>query len=220
MRIAAEPPSAPRLRYDTAMRLPDGRFRKLRRSSDDATAAHALTFSCFRRRAFLSRERPCLWLVDALDRARKRYSLDLWAYVFMPDHVHLILWPRVDAFCTAAVLAAIKLPISRRALAWVKREAPHFLPRMLDAQPNGTQAYRFWQRGGGYDRDLHDPGTIHATIDYIHANPVRAGLVERPEQWRWSSAAYFAGTEWPPLTPDADSIPSPPKHWRLQGCRI
>ena len=96
------------------MRLPDGRVRKLRRSSDDATAAHALTFSCFRRQPFLSRERPCLWLVDALDRARKRYALDVWAYVFMPNHVHMILWPQAAAFRLQAVAAAIKLPPRRR----------------------------------------------------------------------------------------------------------
>jgi len=200
------------------MRLPDGRVRKLRRNSDDAAVAHALTFSCFRRQPFFGRERACLWLVDAIDRARKRYALDVWAYVFMPNHVHMILWPQADAFRVQAVLAAIKLPVSRRAVAWVTREAPAFLPNMLDAQPNGARVRRFWQRGGGYDRDLHDPGTIHATIDYIHANPVRAGLVERPEHWRWSSAAYFAGAGRPPLAPNVHSIPSPPKHWRFQGC--
>jgi hypothetical protein len=44
---------------------------------------------------------------------------------------------------------------------------------MRDRQPNGRQSHRFWQRGGGYDRDLHGAGAIHETIDYIHANPVR-----------------------------------------------
>jgi putative transposase len=200
------------------MRLPDGRVRKLRRSSDDTTVAHALTFSCFRRQPFLAREQTCLWLVDALERARTQHTFDLWAYVFMPNHVHLVLWPRTDTFCLQSVLAAIKLPVARRAVAWVTREAPAFLPHMLDAQPNGDTAYRFWQRGGGYDRDLREPGTIHATIDYLHANPVRAGLVERPELWRWSSAAHFAGTSRPPLVPDVDSIPAPPPHWRFWSC--
>lgn len=105
------------------MPLPNGRIRKLRRSSDDASAAHALTFSCFHRKPFLSRERTCLWLVNAMDRARKRYALDIWAYVFMPNHVHQILWPRTHAFRPKPVLAAIKLHVSRRAVAWVKREA-------------------------------------------------------------------------------------------------
>ncbi|GMU82034.1 MAG: hypothetical protein AMXMBFR47_19050 [Planctomycetota bacterium] len=136
----------------------------------------------------------------------------------MPDHVHLIVWPGGDSFATGRVLAAIKVPVTRRAVAFVRKTAPQFLVRMLDQQPNGRATYRFWQPGGGYDRDLHDPGTIHKTIDYIHANPVRAGLVERPELWRWSSAAYFAGTGEPPLVPDTRSIPSPPAHWRFWSC--
>ncbi len=198
------------------MRLPDGRIRKLRRSSDDLRAAHALTFSCFHRKPFLARERACQWLADAIERTRQRYALDLWTYVFMPNHVHLILWPRTSAFRIQSILSAIKLPVTRRAVGWLKREAPAFLPMMLDSQPNGDSAYRFWQRGGGYDRDLHEPRTIHATIDYIHANPVRAGLVELPELWRWSSAAYFAGTGESPLIPDVQSIPFPPGHWRIK----
>ena len=199
------------------MQLPDGRIRKLRRSADDATAAHALTFSCFHRRPFLSRERTCLWLVEALEQARRNHSFDLWAYVFMPEHVHLILWPTDPSFRLGTVLAAIKVPVSRRALSFVTKHAPEFLDTMRDAQPNGRLSHRFWQRGGGYDRDLHDPGTIHATIDYVHANPVRARLVERPELWRWSSAAYFAGEGAAPLEPDVDSIPAPPAHWRFRS---
>ncbi len=197
------------------MRLPDGRVRKLRHSSDNANAAHALTFSCFRRQKFLAGERACAWLADSLERARTDLAFDLWAYVFMPDHVHIVVWPRGSMFRVRAALAAIKLPVSRRAVAFVRRAAPHFLSRMLDAQPDGRSTHRFWQRGGGYDRDLLAPGTIHATIDYIHANPVRAALVERPELWRWSSAAHFAGTGAAPLRPDTDSIPAPPGHWRF-----
>ena len=39
-------------------------------------------------------------------------------------------------------------------------------------------------------------------IDYIHLNPVRRGLVERAELWKWSSAAWLLGTGRPPLIPD------------------
>ncbi|MBK8915202.1 MAG: hypothetical protein IPM64_11500 [Phycisphaerales bacterium] len=202
--------------YDGRMQFPDGRIRRLRRSSDDATAAHALTFSCFHRRPFLKSERTCLWLVEAMERARRDHPFDLWAYVFMPEHVHIVLWPTTPSFRLGVVLAAIKLPVSRRAIAFVRQYAPDFKVNMRDAQPNGRVSLRFWQRGGGYDRDLHDAGTIHATIDYVHANPVRAKLIERPEQWRWSSAAYFAGTGAVPLEPDAHSIPTPPARWRFR----
>ncbi len=78
---------------------------------------------------------------------------------------------------------------------------------MRDEQPSGKVAHRFRQRGGGYDRNLTRPKTVHATIDYIHANPVRRELVPTPDDWHSSSAGYFAGRMDVPLVPDVDSIP-------------
>jgi REP-associated tyrosine transposase len=52
---------------------------------------------------------------------------------------------------------------------------------------------RFWQPGGGYDRNITSIEALRAMIDYIHANPVRRGLVARPEDWEWSSARWYAG---------------------------
>jgi putative transposase len=49
------------------------------------------------------------------------------------------------------------------------------------------RGYRFWQRGGGYDRNLRTTRDIHEKIQYIHNNPVRRGLVDRPGDWAWSS---------------------------------
>src|SRR5580704_11953175 len=42
--------------------------------------AHALTFSCFCRRPFLSKDRSRMWLVEAIDQARQIHAFDLWAY--------------------------------------------------------------------------------------------------------------------------------------------
>ena len=43
------------------------------------------------------------------------------------------------------------------------------------------------------DRNLWETLAIHQAIEYIHLNPVRRGLVRRPEDWRWSSAADWMG---------------------------
>ena len=51
----------------------------------------------------------------------------------------------------------------------------------------------FWQPGGGHDRNLWGTTAIHNEVDYIHANPVRRGLCGRPEDWRYSSAGFYAG---------------------------
>ena len=55
--------------------------------------------------------------------------------------------------------------------------------------------HRFWQQGGGYDREMFEVGTIKRAIEYIHMNPVRRGLVVSPLDWRWSSARWYAGLD-------------------------
>ena len=169
--------------------------------------AHALTFSCFGRQKFLAKDRSRSWLIDAIDTARRELAFDVWAYVLMPDHVHLLIYPREESYSISNILLAIKRPVARQALLYVRRIAPSFLGRMRDLQPNGRVAHRFWQRGGGYDRNLIDAKTVRKTIDYIHGNPLRRGLVESPEDWYWSSAGHFVDGRLVPLLPDSDSIP-------------
>ena len=52
----------------------------------------------------------------------------------------------------------------------------------------GKKTFRLLQPGGGFDRNLWTAKAIHYSINYIEANPVRAGYVETPEEWPWSSA--------------------------------
>ena len=185
---------------------PKQEHKKCRRYNDPGDA-HALTFSCFHGRAFLSKERTCRWLIESLESARQRHAFDLWAYVFMPEHCHLLLFPRHKDYSISRILESIKLPVTRRARSHLEKQHPEALRLMRDEQPNGRVAYRFWQRGGGYDRNLREPEAIHATIEYIHANPVRRKLVARAEQWPWSSAAWYGGAGEVPLMPDAGSVP-------------
>ena len=52
----------------------------------------------------------------------------------------------------------------------------------------GKKVFRFWQTGGGFGRNLWNANAIHNAIKYIEHNPVRAGLVKKAEEWKWSSA--------------------------------
>lgn len=155
--------------------------------------AHELTFSCFRRLPLLSRDRTRQWFVEALESARQKRNLALWAYVIMPEHVHVIVWPKDSRYEMRLIRTALKVPVQRQALSYLRRCAPEFLEKLRDEQPNGEVHYRFWQRGGGYDRNLTDPATLRTMIDYIHLNPVRRGLVRQPTDWPWSSARFYAG---------------------------
>jgi len=168
--------------------------------------AHHLTFSCYRGIPLLSKERSCRWLLQALQLGREKEQFHLWAYVIMPEHVHLLLWPKKDA-TISEILTTLKQSVSKRAVLWIKQNAPQFLPRLEDTQPNGKRSYRFWQRGGGYDRNLRSVADIHEKIEYIHANPVRRGLVATPDAWQWSSCLAWQTGRDEPITIDRSSLP-------------
>ena len=106
------------------------RRRKKVQHFDEPGDAHFLTFSCYRRMALLNKDRTRLWLVDAVDNARGKHRFDLWAWVFMPEHVHLLIWPRQDGSKTAKVLADIKRPVGQEAIGWLKKNFPWRVKQM------------------------------------------------------------------------------------------
>ena len=128
--------------------------RKRDKSDNEPGHAHEVTFSCFRRLPLLSKDRSRQWFVEALAEARQRHNFYLWAYVIMPEHVHVLVWPRDEVYEVRLIRTAVKIPVQRKALAFLRRQAPHFLQQLRDAQPNGDVHYRFWQRGGGYRRPV------------------------------------------------------------------
>jgi REP-associated tyrosine transposase len=171
----------------------DWRSRSMRRRAvNEPGHAHELTFTCFRRYRFLKAEQTCQWLADAIDGARKKLEFAVLAYVFMPEHVHLIIHPKHVDYDIRLILQKIKEPVGRRAVRHLLANAPHWLPRISVKRGNRVER-RFWQAGGGFDRNVVEPKTILAMIEYIHANPVRRGLVSLEEQWKWSSAGWFEG---------------------------
>ena len=181
--------------------------RKELKRFDAPGQARLLTFSCFGRQPFLRSERACRWFLDGLERSRVTHGFDLWAYVIMPEHVHLIVCPGAAPHRMADFLYTLKKSVTNRAISFVKRNSPAFLKRMEDVQPNGQSAYRFWQRGGGYDENLFNPKKVWDKIDYIHLNPVRRGLCEKPCDWIWSSARAYEAGEDSPIRIDFGSVP-------------
>lgn len=168
--------------------------------------AHFLTFSCYHRLPLLSKDRTRKWLVDAIERARLKHNFDLWAWAIMPEHVHLLIYPRAAAYETSAILSAIKRPVGERAIAYLVDRRSSFLERLT--VHTRTRTYRrFWQAGPGYDHNIDDPETAHRVVDYIHENPIRRGLVERAVDWCWSSARDWAGSEDIPIRVDR-TLPS------------
>jgi REP element-mobilizing transposase RayT len=64
---------------------------------------------------------------------------------------------------------------------WWKGSSAHKANKIL--QRSGT----FWHRDY-FDRYIRDEAHYYSSIEYIHMNPVKAGLIDRPQNWRFSSA--------------------------------
>ena len=173
----------------------DGKCSKYRVTYNEPGHAHELTFCCYRRLPLLGKERTRHWLIAALDNARRRLELELWAFCIMPDHVHVLLLPLRNDYDVAVILKTIKQPVAQRALNYLRARAPGFLTHLRVKRTDGRIEHRFWQQGGGYDRNIRKTATAWASVHYIHENPVRRGLVDRSEDWPWSSARWYVGRD-------------------------
>ncbi len=144
--------------------------------------AQFVTFSCYKRRRLLDCEplRDCL--VDLLAEKLALYGGICSGYVVMPDHVHAMVWFEVDG------------ELSRFMKSW-KQTASYKLRRMLrGVAPNYASRIPFqdpfWQQKY-YPFNVYSTQKAEEKLDYMHNNPVAAGLVEQAIDWRWSSARYY-----------------------------
>ncbi len=119
--------------------------------------------------------------LDLLGEWAGRAGTQVWAYCLMPNHVHLILVP-ADADGLRAALG----------------ETHRRYTRHLNGR-EGWQGHLWQERFHSF---AMDEDHLLAATRYVELNPVRAGLVKRPEAWAWSSArAHLKGAADPVLSP-------------------
>jgi putative transposase len=150
--------------------------------------AHELIFSCYRRIPFFNDKLACEKFLFELNQGREDFSFLLWAYVIMPNHIHLLIWPTKNDYNIAKITKSIKGRLAKKYLTHLKETKNTFILNQCSVVEKGMNKHRFWQRGGGFDRNLWNPKAIHDSISYIEANPVRSKRVSSPEEWLWSSA--------------------------------
>ena len=119
----------------------------------------------------------------------------------MPDHVHMLIFPRNKVYDIGKILGSVKIPVSRNAIKYWENNDPDILEIITITQ--GSRTFRrFWEAGGGYDREIYKLNTYKNNIEYIHNNPVVKGLCENPSDWKSSSAGWYAGRPNQPLEID------------------
>ncbi|MBI1900603.1 MAG: transposase [Planctomycetia bacterium] len=178
--------------------------RKTVRHYHEPGDVHELTFSCYRRMPLLTNNPWRCALPRSIDAAMAACEFRLIAFVFMPEHVHLLVYPLGQENVEeriARLLAAVKRPVSAEVHQRLKQSHSPLLAKLVVRERPGRHVFRFWQEGPGYDRNLEGEKAVLAAVDYIHLNPVRRRLVKRPEDWRWSSYRRYHEPAW---KPDAD----------------
>lgn len=164
------------------------RVRKRVQHHDTAGDAREFTFSCHERRPYLTDIRICRIVLGAIRTACEAQGVRVGAFVLMPEHVHLLVLPAEgEAVVAARFLYAIKRPSSFRIRRLLEESGEPRAAEMVVRTRPGTSRFRFWQEGGAYDRNIQSQEAFRASIEYIHANPVKRGLCREPGEWAWSS---------------------------------
>jgi len=109
----------------------------------------------------------------------------------MPEHVHIIVVAQNEDYNISEFLRSVKQSVSIKAKHWLLKHDREWVDRLTILDGQGRKRFRFWQQGGGYDRNIVNGKTLDLTVEYIHNNPVRRGLVTDPVDWRWSSARWY-----------------------------
>jgi len=142
--------------------------------------SHFVTFCCYHRQPLFTLPETYRVFEKALERIRRNYRLRIYGYVVMPEHVHLLLSEPQRA-TLADALKSLKQGVSRR-LVSKQFEGGPFKP---EVGLSGAVQH-FWQKRY-YDFNLRNHDQFVEKLRYIHRNPLKAGLCQRPADWPWST---------------------------------
>lgn len=167
--------------------LPDGKRHVERRERLDAWMDQGCGSCILREPRLASTVEHALVFFDA-----KRYRLLAW--VVMPNHVHILFQP-INGWTVAKIVASWKKYTARR----IRDDLRNGANREIGV-PGAVWHREYW------DRYIRNERHFRQALEYIHTNPVKAGLVSTPEDWPWSSAATGRAK--------AKADPSPPSKGR------
>lgn len=140
-------------------------------------------------------------IADCINDARNAHGFQLLGYVIMPEHVHLVLVPRINTRA-GPIIGDIKREASLLIHQLLNDNDSHLLHTFLVVR-NGVERFALWQRRC-FDHNCRTDEAVWTRVRYCHNNPVIRGLVDSPEKWRWGSYRWYYGERNVPLTIDID----------------
>ena len=131
---------------------------------------HFLTFSCYRRQPLLGTPETRRVFEHTLERVRRWYGFYVTGYVVMPEHVHLLV-SEPERSTLGVAVQMLKQIVAQKLR-------------------SGARGFPFWQ-ARYYDFNVWTAKKRIEKLRYMHRNPVKRGLVEKPEDWAWSSFVHY-----------------------------
>ena len=130
-------------------------------------------------------------ILDSWTFLQDRNRLEIYAYVIMENHLHLIassdhLSKEIGDFRSFTARKIIDLLKERNAQHVLGQLALHKLQHKKD------RIYQMWQEGS-HPQLIQSEDVMRQKIEYVHHNPVRRGYVDDPTHWRYSSARCYEG---------------------------
>jgi REP element-mobilizing transposase RayT len=163
----------------------------------DQERPYFVTFSVVRWIDLFTRREYKNIIIDSLKYCIENKGLQLYAWVIMSNHIHLIIGTNnkpmqdilrdIKRHTSKAIIKAITENIQESRRGWML----WFFEREGKGNPN-NEKYQFWQQGN-HPIELWSNDVIDQKLDYLHNNPVTAGWVDEPEHYLYSSAKDYSG---------------------------
>lgn len=127
-------------------------------------------------------------IITTLQFLTTQKRIRLYAFVIMSNHIHLIWQPLADQTLQSIQHSLLK-HTAQVFKVHLQKQHPGLLEQYKVSAKDRT--YQFWERNS-LSVELRSPKVFNQKLDYIHYNPVKAGLCILPEEYYYSSATFYA----------------------------
>ena len=134
-------------------------------------------------------------LADSIDYCRVNKGMELFAYCFMPNHIHFVFSSANDQ--PMELLRDFKKYTAKKIIETIiqnpqesRKEWLLWMFERAGKKAGNVSKYKFWQHHNK-PIELWNTKVIEQKIDYIHNNPIVSGFVTKAEDWKYSSARNF-----------------------------
>ncbi len=153
--------------------------------------AEFITITCLEWKHILKEDRFKDIIIDSLSFLCRAKRINLYSFVIMSNHFHLI-WQMIGDHKREEVQRDFLKYTGQQILKHLRNENSELQKELLVQAKD--RKYQVWQRNS-LGVPLWSPGVFNQKLEYIHYNPVKAGLCKHPEDYRYSSACFYEKNE-------------------------